>query len=48
MLFQSITLVAALAATVSAHGYVDNITISGTLYVGYQVSLFSRFIHKCL
>ncbi|KAK2623981.1 hypothetical protein QTJ16_006615 [Diplocarpon rosae] len=32
------SLLAALAATVSAHGYVDNATIGGTLYSGYQIN----------
>ena len=32
MYFQTLTLFAALAATVSAHGYVDNVTIAGVFY----------------
>jgi len=31
-----LSILSALAASVSAHGYVDNITIAGTLYTGYQ------------
>jgi hypothetical protein len=36
MFLQTVSLLSALAATVSAHGYVDNATIGGTLYEGYQ------------
>lgn len=32
MKFQALSAVSVLAATVSAHGYVDNITIAGTVY----------------
>jgi hypothetical protein len=32
MFFQALSILTALVATVSAHGYVDNVTIAGTLY----------------
>lgn len=40
MKFQALSAVSVLAATVSAHGYVDNITIAGTVYT---VSLISPY-----
>jgi hypothetical protein len=38
MFFQTLPVLAALVATVSAHGYVDNVTLGGVTYTGYQVS----------
>lgn len=32
MLFQQLSLLAALVTNVYAHGYVDNVTVAGTLY----------------
>lgn len=32
MYFQTLYVFAALAATVSAHGYVDNVTVAGVFY----------------
>jgi hypothetical protein len=39
MLLQTISTLSLLAATVTAHGYVDNLTIAGVFYEGYQVRL---------
>ncbi|TVY35011.1 Polysaccharide monooxygenase, partial [Lachnellula occidentalis] len=36
MHFQSLSVLATLLVTVYAHGYVDNVTVAGTLYTGYQ------------
>jgi len=36
MLVKILSLVGAMATTVAGHGYVDNITIAGTVYTGYQ------------
>ncbi|RDW90951.1 hypothetical protein BP5796_02116 [Coleophoma crateriformis] len=36
MFIQLLSTITALAATVSAHGYIDNATIAGTYYDGYQ------------
>ncbi|RDW85224.1 hypothetical protein BP6252_02814 [Coleophoma cylindrospora] len=38
MLFQTLSTVAALAATVSAHGYVTNLTAGGVDYTGYLIN----------
>ncbi|CAG8977578.1 hypothetical protein HYALB_00008354 [Hymenoscyphus albidus] len=35
MKFQTLTALSALVASVSAHGYVDNITLAGKIYTGY-------------
>jgi len=32
-----LAVVATLTASVAAHGYVDNVTLGGTTYIGYQV-----------
>ena len=44
MLFKSISLLSALAATVSAHGYVEKVTAGGIAYTGYLV----RFLNSHL
>ncbi|CAL3973220.1 hypothetical protein PZA11_005514 [Diplocarpon coronariae] len=38
MSLSTFSLLVALAASVSAHGYVDNATIGGTVYSGYQIN----------
>lgn len=37
MYAKALVALATLAATVSGHGYVDNLTIAGVDYTGYQV-----------
>jgi hypothetical protein len=37
MYAKSLAALATLVAAVAAHGYVDNITIAGITYTGYQV-----------
>ncbi|KAH8591280.1 glycoside hydrolase family 61 protein [Bisporella sp. PMI_857] len=36
MQFYTLSVLASLAISVAAHGYVDNVTIAGTTYIGYQ------------
>jgi hypothetical protein len=42
MYFQILAAVAALAATVSAHGYVDNVTVAGVFYEVSQTTLINQ------
>ena len=37
MLFQAVTILTALAATASAHGYVETVTAGGVTYIGSLV-----------
>lgn len=39
MFFKTFSVLTALAATVSAHGYVEKVTVGGVTYTGYLVSI---------